>query len=164
MALVSNTDVYSSLLEAGANKKEAAAVALGSTLGMFSVDKYLHLGELFFDDATAAYENQIRRTFKKEAASWYNNVIKSHADEVATSSKTNRLKNIFQSSIEYGRKNTNKFIEDLKYHTTGFIGKAIGEGIEEVSEELVTDLSKQIYELAGDLGFDTATRDVGTWE
>ena len=95
MALVSNTDVYSSMLEAGATKKEAAAVALGSTLGMFSVDRYLHLGELFFDDATAAYENQIRRTFKKEAASWYNNVIKSRADEIATSSKTNRLKNIF---------------------------------------------------------------------
>lgn len=164
MALVSNTDVYSSMLAAGATKKEAAAVALGSTLGMFSVDKYLHLGELFFDDATAVYENQIRRTFKKEAASWYNNVIKSRADEVATSSKTNRLKNIFQSSIEYGRKNTNKFIEDLKYHTTGFAGKAIGEGIEEVSEELVTDLSKQIYELAGDLGFDTATKDVGAWD
>ena len=164
MALVSNTDVYSSMLEAGATKKEAAAVALGSTLGMFSVDKYLHLGELFFDDATAAYENQIRRTFKKEAASWYDNVIKSRADEIATSSKTNRLKNIFQSSIEYGRKNTNKFIEDLKYHTTGFAGKAIGEGIEEVSEELVTDLSKQIYELAGDLGFDTATKDVGAWD
>lgn len=164
MALVSNTDVYSSMLEAGATKKEAAAVALGSTLGMFSVDKYLHLGELFFDDATAAYENQIRRTFKKEATSWYNNVIKSRADEVATSSKTNRLKNILQSSIEYGKKNTNKFIEDLKYHTTGFTGKAIGEGIEEVSEELVTDLSKQIYELAGDLGFDTAAKDVGAWD
>lgn len=164
MALVSNTDVYSSMLEAGATKKEAAAVALGSTLGMFSVDKYLHLGELFFDDATAAYENQIRRTFKKEATSWYNNVIKSRADEVATSPKANKLKNILQSSIEYGRKNTNKFIEDLKYHTTGFAGKAIGEGIEEVSEELVTDLSKQIYELAGDLGFDTATKDVGAWD
>lgn len=163
MALVSNTDVYSSMLEAGATKKEAAAVALGSTLGMFSVDKYLHLGELFFDDATAVYENQIRRTFKKEAANWYNNVIKSRADEIA-SSKTNRLKNIFQSSIEYGKKNTNKFIEDLKYHTTGFTGKAIGEGIEEVSEELVTDLSKQIYELAGDLGFDTSTKDVGAWD
>lgn len=164
MALVSNTDVYSSMLEAGASKKEAAAVALGSTLGMFSVDKYLHLGELFFDDATAAYENQIRRTFKKEASNWYNNVIKSRADEVATSSETNRLRNIFQSSIEYGRKNTNKFLEDLKYHTTGFSGKAIGEGIEEVSEELVTDLSKQIYELAGDLGFDTSTKDVGAWD
>lgn len=164
MALVSNTDVYSSMLEAGASKKEAAAVALGSTIGMFSVDKYLHLGELFFDDATAAYENQIRRTFTKEASNWYNNVIKSRADEIPTASKTSKLRNIFKSSIEYGKKNTNKFLEDLKYHTTGFTGKAIGEGLEEVSEELVTDLSKQIYELAGDLGFDTSTRDVGAWD
>jgi hypothetical protein len=56
MALVSNTDVYQSMLESGATRKEAAAVALGSTLGMFSVDRFLHLGELFFDDLTADYE------------------------------------------------------------------------------------------------------------
>lgn len=162
MALVSNTDVYSSMLEAGASKKEAAAVALGSTIGMFSVDKYLHLGELFFDDATAAYENQIRRTFKKEASNWYNNIIKSRASEV--SDPSSKFKNILHSSIEYGKKRTNQFVEDLKYHTTGFFGKSFGEGIEEVSEELVTDLSKQLYELAGTLGFNTSVKDVGAWD
>jgi hypothetical protein len=56
MALVSNTDVYQSMLEAGASKSDAAAVTLGSTLGMFAIDKYAHLGELFFDDLTADYE------------------------------------------------------------------------------------------------------------
>jgi len=29
-------------------------VALGSMVGMFSVDKYLGLGEMFFDDELAA--------------------------------------------------------------------------------------------------------------
>jgi hypothetical protein len=48
MALISNTDVYESALEHGADKKEAAALALGSTAGMFTVDKWLGLGEMFF--------------------------------------------------------------------------------------------------------------------
>jgi hypothetical protein len=50
MAIISNTDVYQSMLEHGANKRDAALVAFGSTLGMFSVDKYLGLGEVFFDE------------------------------------------------------------------------------------------------------------------
>lgn len=50
MAIVSNTDVYQSVLERGGTPFEAAAIALGSTIGMFSVDKYLGLGEMFFND------------------------------------------------------------------------------------------------------------------
>lgn len=47
MSLISNTDVYSTMLNKGATKKEAAAVALGSTLGMFSFDRWTGLGEVF---------------------------------------------------------------------------------------------------------------------
>ena len=38
------------------------------------------------------------------------------------------------------------------------------EGLEEVSEELVADASKAIYELAGKLGADTSVTDVGAWD
>jgi hypothetical protein len=48
MAIISNTDVYQDALRRGASKEEAAALALGSTAGMFSVDKWLGLGEMFF--------------------------------------------------------------------------------------------------------------------
>jgi hypothetical protein len=48
MALISNTDVYESILEKGGTPFEAAAIALGSIIGMYSVDKYLGLGEMFF--------------------------------------------------------------------------------------------------------------------
>jgi len=53
MALISNTDVYSDMLERGATKKEAAWVALGSTAAMFSIDRFAHLGEVFYDNLTA---------------------------------------------------------------------------------------------------------------
>ena len=50
MALVSNYDVYNTMLERGATHKDASIVSLMSTVGMYGVDKYLHLGEMFFDD------------------------------------------------------------------------------------------------------------------
>ncbi len=53
MAMISNTDVYQSVLEKGGTPQEAAAIALGSMIGMFSVDKYLGLGEMFFNDEPA---------------------------------------------------------------------------------------------------------------
>jgi hypothetical protein len=48
MAIISNTDVYADMKAKGATNKEAAWVTLASTAGMFSVDKYLHIGETFF--------------------------------------------------------------------------------------------------------------------
>jgi len=68
MSMISNTDVYDSAIEHGATKQEAAAVSLGSMLGMFAVDKYLGLGEMFFDDAQA----QQRRLYRK--------ILKDHYD------------------------------------------------------------------------------------
>lgn len=163
MALVSNTDVYQSMLEAGASRKEAATVALGSTIGMFSVDRFLGLGELFFDDLTADYERQLRRTLTKEAKSWYDTTIKQTVQE-PSKSKLDKFRGLFQKGVNWGKKKTNKFVDDLKYHSTGFAGKAVGEGLEEVGEELVSDISKGLYELASDLGFNTTVSDVGAFD
>lgn len=163
MALVSNTDVYQSMLEAGASRKEAATVALGSTIGMFSVDRFLGLGELFFDDLTADYERQLRRTLTKEAKSWYDKTIKQTIQE-PSKSKLDKFRGLFQKGVNWGKKKTNKFVDDLKYHSTGFAGKAVGEGLEEVGEELVSDISKGLYELASDLGFNTTVSDVGAFD
>lgn len=163
MALVSNSDVYASMIEAGASRPEAAAVTLGSTVGMFSIDRYLGLGELFFDDLTSETQYQIRRTLSKDAKEWYDNVIKQTAKD-PNQSQFNKFKNIFQSGIDYGKKHTNKFIDDLKYHSTGFVGKAVGEGLEEVGEEFITDIFKGIYELAGHMGLDTSVKNVGAFK
>lgn len=163
MALVSNTDVYQSMLEAGASRKEAATVALGSTIGMFSVDRFLGLGELFFDDLTADYERQIRRTLNKESKSWYDNVIKQDIQD-QNLSKLDKFRKLFQKGVNWGQKKTSQFITDLKYHSTGLAGKAVGEGLEEVSEEFVADLSKGLYEISSDLGFNTTVSDVGAFD
>jgi hypothetical protein len=67
MAIISNTDVYQDALDHGASKREAAMLALGSTVGMFSVDKYLGLGEIFYDPAQRAERAVFRNTVLNES-------------------------------------------------------------------------------------------------
>lgn len=168
MAIISNSDVYNDAIQNGASRQEAAAIALGSTLGMFAVDKYAHLGEIFFDDATEDSVKAARQALKKELSGdkglqevmtkgIINNpeVINNGAKRYLTiiNNTANKVKDLF-----------NNFNEDLKYHTLGFFGKAVGEGTEEVAEELVTDTAKSIYELAGYLGANTSTKDIGAWD
>jgi len=82
MAIVSNTDVYQTALEKGATRGEAALMALGSTVGMFSVDKFLGLGEMFFDAADPKY--MFRATAKEEAGRITENLAKYGGTKVGT--------------------------------------------------------------------------------
>jgi len=75
MAIISNTDVYESALEHGASKKDAAAVALGSTLGMFGVDKYLDLGSMFFNDKEQT--KLFRQAFRDFKDKYLDSILKS---------------------------------------------------------------------------------------
>ena len=161
MAIISNSDVYNDMRERGLTNTEAAAVAFGSTLGMFAFDKYTGLGEIFFDDATDDAVKLARKSIKDElgSASEMFKGIKNSTD-----SQTNKYLKLIHTAAEKANGVISKFSDDLKYHTLNFTGKAIGEGLEEVSEELITDVSKSIYELAGQLGADTTLKDVGAWD
>ena len=168
MAIISNSDVYNDAVQQGATRKEAAAVALGSTLGMFAVDKYAHLGEIFFDDATEDSVKAARKAIKNELTGdkglreVLTNGIINNPEVQQNGAK--RYLSIINNSANKIKNLFNNFNEDLKYHTLGFFGKAIGEGTEEVAEELVTDTAKSIYELAGYLGADTSVKDIGAWD
>ena len=157
MSLISNTDVYADMLERGATKKEAAWVALGSTAAMFSVDRFLHLGEVFYDDLTAKSIKQGRQAVKKE--------LTDALDTIYKPGTKNSPGNWYKKGAAFGKRAAETFVENLKDHNLGGIGKAIGEGLEEVSEELVTDLTKATYSLLGDLGmYDKSVKDTGAFD
>ena len=172
MAIVSNSDVYGDALQHGASKQDAAAIALGSTLGMYAVDKYAHLGELFFDDATEDSVKAVRNAIKNELLGEVDEKgarkggLKAIFDRISASNDTpaNKAVQKIHTALNKTKSFLGNYADDLKYHTTGFFGKAAGEGLEEVSEELVTDTAKSIYQLAGFLGADTSTADVGAWD
>ena len=150
MVMISNSDLYQELLDYGLTKREAIAITLGSLLGMYVVDSKLELGKLFFDKLTSEGELATRATLKARASEWISSITK-YAKSEAVQGNKNKLSLLFTKGKELGTKVFDGFWEDLKYHSGGFVSKAIGEGLEEVSEELMTDISKQIYEIAADL-------------
>ena len=158
MAIISNTDVYESALEHGATKKEAAGIALGSTLGMFTVDKYLGLGEMFFNDKDQA--KIFRQAFRDFKNKELNPIIESMAKMPESPTKS---LNFIQKGIESSKKFLKDYHTGIKEQTLGFFGKSIGEGLEEVSEELVTDITKSLYQLGGQFGY-FSQNDIGAWE
>lgn len=186
MAVVSNYDVYNTMLEYGTTKKEASLVAWGSTLGMFSVDRFLGLGEMFFDDLQDQNKNALRK-YAREKAQEYGksiNLANDMAESIYDPSKgfrqrtLARISEINQQDASKLRKgiligkaigneisnSINNYKTGVANHTLGALGKAFGEGLEEATEELVTDTTKQLYEWTGQLGFDTTTDDVGAWD
>lgn len=156
MALISNTDVYDSVLEKGGTPEEAAALAFGSTLGMYGVDRYLGLGEMFLEKDPA------RRMYRQAARENAELYMSKRPSALNTETKTGIIGAI-QRGVDIGKRTVETFTDKYKYGTVGILGKAVGEGSEEVAEELVTDLTKTLGELAGKMGYFSQT-DYGAWE
>lgn len=160
MAIISNSDVFDDMIQHGATRREAAAVALGSTLGMFAIGK-TGLGEAFFDDATEESVKAARAVIKKEMRDAY----KSFKDITKSNdTQANKILKYINTAAQKSKQLLGDYAEDIQYHTTNLYQKMGAEGLEEVSEELVADTSKAIYELAGKLGADTSVTDVGSWD
>lgn len=161
MAIVSNSDLYNEMRNLGLTNTEASAVALGSTLGMFGLNKYAGLGEIFFDDATDDAVKLARQSIKSEMKDAIKMFDKIKQSDLPQPNKMLKYINIASDKVKGV---LNQFSDDLKYHTLNFAGKAVGEGLEEVSEELISDVAKEIYQLAGQFGVDTTLKDIGAWD
>lgn len=162
MAAISNTDVYNDLLNHGASKREAALVSLGSSVGMFSVDGYLGLGKMFFDEANQPLKNSMIGIFRQSTKDWKNNFLDQYIGKGLENSKEGMSK-LLKAGMDLGKGSVNTFIDGMKNHSLGFFGKAFGEGLEEVTEEVVTDMTKEMYQIAGQLGVNTSTKNVGAF-
>lgn len=159
MAMISNQDVYNDMIRRGATQQEAALVSAGSTIGMFSVDKYLGLGEMFFDDAKHAIVRETREVISKEVVDAVNKTFGKGVKSDA--------KNLFMKALDASKKATNKLMQRVQDKSLGLFGKAVGEGLEEVTEEFVTDISRTLYEFGiynAALGYDNTVQNVGAFE
>jgi len=166
MAIISNGDVYQDALNHGTSKREAAMLALGSTVGMFSVDKYLGLGEMFYDPAQKAERAVFRNTLLDETGKLTKQLgegVSVKAGKTAVADERKGLGKYFVKGIQAGRKAVENYQGAIKEGTLGFFGKALGEGLEETSEELVTDIVKQLGEIAGEYGLSEVTN-LGAWD
>lgn len=144
MAVLSGLDSFESAIEQGADRAEAAAVAWGTVAGMYAVDR-TGIGEIFFPELKGD-----RETYQK--------AIKSVGAEITKGFETVAKQDIPRKAklskfFDWSKKKSSTFWTDVKGHSLGFFGKAIGEGLEEVSEELVSDLAKSTYNWAAEFGY-----------
>lgn len=144
MAVLSGLDSFESAIEQGADRVEAAAVAWGTVAGMYAVDR-TGIGEIFFPELKGD-----RETYQK--------AIKSVGTEITKGFETVAKQDIPRKAklakvFDWSKKKSSKFWTDVRGHSLGFFGKAIGEGLEEVSEELVSDLAKSTYNWAAEFGY-----------
>lgn len=124
---------------------------------MYGVDRYLRLGEVFYDGLTAESIKQGRQAVKRE--------LKEAFEEIYKPGTKDSPGNWYKKGVAFGKRAAETFVENLKDHNLGGVGKALGEGLEEVSEELVTDLTKSTYSLLGDLGmYDKSVKDTGAFD
>lgn len=156
MALISNNDVYNAVKEHGATPFEAAVMTLGSTAGMFSVDKFLGLGEMFFQSEPA------RLALKQAARQSADELIQTMGVRPVQATRKGLL-GLVDKGTQIGKNAVNKFLEGAKSHTLPLTGKMIGEGLEEVSEEVASDMAKYLGQLAGQAGLFSQT-DYGAGE
>jgi hypothetical protein len=103
MAIVSNTDVYADMKDRGLTNREAAWITLGSTIGMFSVDKFTKIGEMFYDDLTPGSIKEGRQILKKEFQEAANNIYKNGTKETSQT--------LFNKGLNLGKKIGNKLGE-----------------------------------------------------
>lgn len=146
MATLQGLETYEDALEQGASKAQAAALAWGSVAGMYAVDK-TGLGELFFPELKDVERQTEKKVLKNLAENGVNTAFLKDQVEKATNSP----KGLAKLFAKAGEKSA-KFWGDIRSNSTTIFEKIIAEGLEEVSEEAVTDLLKGTNNLLIDMG------------
>lgn len=135
-----NGELYENLKGQGLTNMEAALVTMGATFAMFGVDS-MGLGEIFYDPIKGGLRQRAQGTLL-DAASHWGQVVRTDIGETAAE---RGLSLIGQGSAlqKLGLKDLKNWMKNL--NKAGILGKAVGEGLEEFGEEVVTDFTKQIY-------------------
>lgn len=157
MATMQGIDVFEDAIEQGADRSEAAAIAWGSIAGMFVWDR-TGIGEIFFPELKGPQE-----AYQKAIGSVAKEITKGFNQVAATASKESRKKGLAKI-FNWAKNKSSDFWKQVNDHSLTFTGKAFGEGIEEVGEELIMDFAKSTYNWAEEFGWTNSHTHLDAWE
>lgn len=157
MSVMQGIDVFEQAINQGADKVEAAAIAWGAIAGMFAWDR-TGIGELFFPELKG--EEMVYRkaidSIGEEVAKGFNTTLQA----IRTGERKKGLARLFQIAKE----KSSDFWQKVNDHSLTFVGKALGEGIEEVGEEFIMDFAKSTFNWAQEFGFTKTNVHLDAWE
>lgn len=157
MATMAGIESFESAIEQGADRVEAAAVAWGSIAGMFVWDR-TGIGEIFFPELKGeqmAYQKAVD-SVAKEITKGFGQV----AEVAAQEGRKKGLAKVFN----WAKNKSSNFWKQVNDHSLTFTGKAFGEGIEEVGEELIMDFAKSTFNWAQEFGWTKTDTHLDAWE
>lgn len=152
MALTSSADVYSDAIQSGYDRRMAGLAGVIATAGQYAIMMNNRMGDWFLD-ATTGYKENISRNALKQALRPYYDLIGEGVDkigkEVTTEGKMKVLSNIYNTVYNKGIKN---FWNIIKDGGEEFWKRSIIEGVEEMTEEAVMDMTKGAFDFMSWLG------------
>lgn len=157
MATMAGIESFESAIEQGADRVEAAAVAWGSIAGMFVWDR-TGIGEIFFPELKGE-----QLAYRKAIESVGKEVTKGFEGIAATAAQEGRKKGLARM-FNWAKNKSSDFWKGVNDHSLTFAGKAFGEGIEEVGEELIMDFAKSTFNWAQEFGFTKTDVHLDAWE
>lgn len=167
MAIMQGSEVFEDALSQGATREEAAAVTWGAIAGMYAIDR-TGIGEIFFPelrgegiDMRKAINQLASTDAAKRSLSYQLKDIASSAGEAIKADKKKWYSKLYNA----GKDKSYKFFSDVRNHNINSIwGKMIGEGLEEVGEEFMTDFAKATFNWASDMGITISNTKLDAFE
>lgn len=155
MAMLQGSEVFEDALSQGASRTEAAAVTWGAIAGMYGIDR-TGIGEIFFPELKP--ESLAIRKGINTLGQQISPIFK-------TATKDTDKKRWYARLFNTAKEKSHKYFQDVKNHNVQTLfGKMIGEGLEEVGEELMVDLSKATFNWASEMGVTSTRTKLDAWE
>lgn len=152
MALTQSSEVYGEALASGYDKRTAGFAALMSAAGQFALMRNNRMGDWFLDKTTGFNEMESKAAVVKSTRGLLGKVQEAmdtmELDKIAGKAKLAETFTSFKSklkSILYDPVSSSEFAENI-------FKRSIIEGIEEVSEQAVMDVTKGIVDVMSYLG------------
>lgn len=157
MATMAGIESFESAIKQGADRVEAAAVAWGSIAGMFVWDR-TGIGEIFFPELKGE-----QMVYQKAIDSVAKEITKGFGQVAEVAAQEGRKKGLAKV-FNWAKNKSSNFWKQVNDHSLTFTGKAFGEGIEEVGEELIMDFAKSTFNWAQEFGWTKTDTHLDAWE
>ena len=159
MALTSTSDIYGEALEGGYDRRTAGFAALLTAAGQYGIMMNNRMGDWFLDKTTGYTVETNKALMRKGIDPYLDKIQKVFATGTSEEVKRKGLSKIF-SEFKDG-------LEDLLFSPSELIEnlwkKALIEGVEEVTEQVMEDTTKGMIDVMSSLGLTKKQGSFGGW-
>lgn len=165
MALTSSADVYQDAIQGGYDRRMAGLATLVATAGQYGIMMNNRMGDWFLE-GTTGYKANLNKKLIRDAVKEKYDIIAQGAKDLAVANdnatKMTVLSKVYNAVFGKG---PNSFYNVIKYGGEEYWKNALIEGVEEVTEEAVMDMSKGLFDLMSSMGIgkNAATATFGGW-